>query len=68
MTLMEPWRWVMWSSDRDYIWRWPTHLMVPCMDDDDPFVTLMMWLDDMVEPLLVIGPVDAHGDGSCDVV
>ena len=25
-------------------------------------------LDDMVEPLLVIGPVDAHGDGSCDVV
>ena len=25
----------MWSSDGDYIWRWPTYLMVPCMDDDD---------------------------------
>ena len=35
--------------------------MVPCMDDDDPDDVL----DDMVEPL---GPIDAHGDGSCDVV
>lgn len=45
MTLMEPWRWMMWSSNRDYIWIWPTHLMVPCIDDDDPLMTLMMcWM------------------------
>ena len=44
-------------------------LMVPGMIDGvgrDGASLLMMWpLDNMVDPL---GPVDAHGDGSCDVV
>ena len=38
-------------------------MMVPCMDDGDPLMTLMMCWMMMVEPLLVIGLVDTQGDG-----
>ena len=37
-------------------------MMVPCMDDGDPLMTLMMCWMMMVEPLLMIGLVNTHGD------